>query len=265
MPKFKVTFIQHGIRQFVHVMAKDAEEAKRAVLQMANPEPCGGRKPADQLTDRALRYRANHPQCLPEGPKRCMWCGASNNPGATMHSARKTLQVGHIDGDETNTNPENLAWTCRSCNQLVSNAMKRAGVGRPTNQYNPAKLPVRWEVNHNAASKRWSIREFYSDGSFRMLPRTFRTEIEARASAPITSAAATYNPRRRTRGITDWREFQEALAITRGDAIGDVEKAAQHIRDTPMSRRSEFQKDAWVRRKELYGPSGRRDGGAVPF
>jgi hypothetical protein len=203
MPKFKVTFIEHGVKNIIRVVAKDAEEAKRAVLQMVNPEPCGGRKPASELTDRALRYRANHPQCLPEGPKRCMWCGKRNagtNP--------PNIQVGHIDGDESNTSPENLAWTCRSCNQIVSNSMKRAGVGRPTNQY---------------------------------------------------------NPRRRTRGITDWREFQEALAITRGDTIGDVEKAAQHIRDTPMSRRSEFQKDAWVRRKELYGPSGRRDGGAVPF
>ena len=168
-----------------------------------NPEPCGGRKPASEVTDRALRYRANSEECKPGGPKRCMWCGVGLG-----RRNQEPMQVAHIDGDETNTTPENLAWTCRPCNAKVAAAMKKAGVGRPTNQY---------------------------------------------------------NPKRRGKGITDWREFQNALAITRGDQIGDVGRAVQLIHDTPMSRRSEFQKEAWVRRKELYGPSGRRDGGSVPF
>ena len=166
------------------------------------PEPCGGRKPASEITDRALRYRANSEECKPGGPRRCMWCGTSK-----LYSNRG-IEVAHIDADETNTTPENLAWSCRSCNQKVAANMKRAGVGRRTKQF---------------------------------------------------------NPKQRKRGITDYREFQQALAITRGDEVGDVQRAVELIRATPMSRRSEFQKDIWAIRKERYGPSGRKDGGAVPF
>lgn len=129
-----------------------------------------------------------------------MWCGADWNT--------KGIEVAHIDGDETNTNPANLAWTCRSCNQKVAAAMKAAGVGRRTKQFNPG---------------------------------------------------------RKRKGISDWREFAQAVAITKGEAIGDVGRAVQLIHDTPASRRSEFQKDIWQVRKERYGPSGRKDGGSVPF
>src|SRR5271166_5985385 len=95
----------------------------RTRARRLNPaEPCGGIKPAEQVTDRALRYRANSEECLPEGPRRCMWCGLSK------------VEVAHIDGDETNTVEENLAWTCRSCNQRVAAVMRKAGVGRLTNQ-----------------------------------------------------------------------------------------------------------------------------------
>jgi hypothetical protein len=163
----------------------------------SNSEPCGGRKPASEVTDRALRYRANSEECKPAGPKRCMWCGA------------RKVEVAHIDGDETNTVEENLAWTCRPCNQKVAANYKKHGVGRPTNQYNPK--------------------------------------------------------RKKRRGATDWRQYAEALSITKGETIGNLDDAIQLIHDTPKSRRSEFQVDVWQRRKELYGPSGRKDGGSVPF
>jgi len=29
-------------------------------------------------------------------------------------------------------------WTCRSCNVLCANTLRRAGIGRKTRQYNPA-------------------------------------------------------------------------------------------------------------------------------
>lgn len=127
-----------------------------------------------------------------------MWCGGN-----------RTIEVAHIDGNETHTNPENLGWTCRSCNQKVAAAMKRAGVGRPTNQYNPAK--------------------------------------------------------RKRKGATDYREYARALGILDGSAIGDPSDAIALIHSTPQSKRSEFQKDIWAVRKERYGPSGRKDGGALPF
>jgi len=48
------------------------------------------------------------------------------------------VEVGHVDGHEENTVRHNLMWTCRSCNVLCANALRRAGIGRKTRQYNPA-------------------------------------------------------------------------------------------------------------------------------
>jgi hypothetical protein len=77
------------------------------------------------LTDRAFRYRAN--QKPPAGKKLCIFCGTS-----------KKLMVGHLDGHETHNSDKNLHWTCRSCNALHANALKRSGMGRRTAQYNPS-------------------------------------------------------------------------------------------------------------------------------
>ena len=78
------------------------------------------------ITDRALRYRANADP--PEGERVCAFCGSTRN-----------VEVGHIDGFEEHLDPENLIWTCRSCNVRLANRLKRAGMGRRTRQYNPSK------------------------------------------------------------------------------------------------------------------------------
>lgn len=83
-------------------------------------------RPIPNLTDRALRYRAV--ATGPEGPKVCAFCGDT-----------KKLMVGHVDGFEAHGEPENLVWTCRSCNAHHANALKRAGMGRRTAQFNPSK------------------------------------------------------------------------------------------------------------------------------
>jgi hypothetical protein len=49
----------------------------------------------------------------------------------------RTIEVGHVDGDERNAASRNLFWTCRSCNVLCANTLHRAGIGRKTRQYNP--------------------------------------------------------------------------------------------------------------------------------
>jgi len=87
---------------------------------------CGDQNPGhNPITDRACRYRANaHP---PSGPKICAFCGT-----------KQQIQVGHIDGHEENGEPENLIWTCRSCNMLHANTLRASGLGRLTVQYNPA-------------------------------------------------------------------------------------------------------------------------------
>jgi hypothetical protein len=80
---------------------------------------------AGDVTDRALRYRANrHP---PPGPRVCALCGSKRN-----------VEVGHVNGHEEDTSAVNLFWTCRRCNVRCGNALRRAGIGRVTRQYNPA-------------------------------------------------------------------------------------------------------------------------------
>lgn len=46
--------------------------------------------------------------------------------------------MGHLDGFEENTAPENLIWNCRSCNTRLGALYKRLGFGNRTRQYNPA-------------------------------------------------------------------------------------------------------------------------------
>jgi hypothetical protein len=48
-----------------------------------------------------------------------------------------------VDGDEENTEPANLVWACRSCNTAIGIALKHAGLGRRTRQYNPARQGAR--------------------------------------------------------------------------------------------------------------------------
>jgi hypothetical protein len=79
-----------------------------------------------QITDRGLRYRAN--RAIPNHPKVCAFCGA-----------RKRIEVGHVNGDESDNAPVNLTWTCRPCNVLAANTLRSEGMGRLTHQYNPSK------------------------------------------------------------------------------------------------------------------------------
>lgn len=79
------------------------------------------------MTDRALRYRAQaHP---PGGPPICALCGTG------ARSAQ--IDIGHVDGNESHGSPENLIWTCRSCNVKSGNVLRGAGIGRLTRQFNP--------------------------------------------------------------------------------------------------------------------------------
>ncbi len=87
------------------------------------------------LTDRAKRYRA---QNAVEGPRVCCICGAK---GPDAH-----LGVMHLTGNEDHGEKENLAYGCKSCNGKLAAAFKTLGLGRPTNQYNPAKkIPPTFE------------------------------------------------------------------------------------------------------------------------
>ena len=78
------------------------------------------------ITDRALRYRAN--QAIPEHRHVCAFCGATGR-----------LDVGHLNGNESDDSPANLTWTCRPCNVEAGNVLRNAGMGRKTHQFNPTK------------------------------------------------------------------------------------------------------------------------------
>lgn len=80
----------------------------------------------ENVTDRALRYRANADP--PPGEKICAFCGS-----------KRFVEVGHIDGFEEHNEPENLVWTCRQCNTRMGIVFRDAGIGRRTHQYNPTK------------------------------------------------------------------------------------------------------------------------------
>ena len=59
----------------------------------------------------------------------CCLCGSKQN-----------VEVGHVNGYEEDTDAANLFYTCRSCNVRCANTLRKAGIGRPTRQYNPASL-----------------------------------------------------------------------------------------------------------------------------
>lgn len=99
----------------------------KRVYYVPNPA-CGGTKPVYLITDRAKRYRANHPDCRPPGPRRCHLCGA-----------RKNVDVHHLDGNEDHGAPENLIYACRVCNASIGAAYAKKGIGKRTRQFNGKK------------------------------------------------------------------------------------------------------------------------------
>lgn len=162
----------------------------------------GWRKPVDEITDRAKRYRANHPEFKPTG-KTCFLCG--DKPAK--------LDVHHIDGDESNGEPDNLVNSCRSCNVWLANRYRELGLGKLTRQFNPGKKQSRG----------------------------------AKSDAQML------------------REYHASVMVMRGFWPGDSAAAHDAVLRFPSWVRSAYTREAWRIRKDRYGPSGRKDGGSVPF
>lgn len=101
---------------------QDYEDLKRKAeefLRVHNPLP--------EVTDRALRYRAQN--AIEQSERRCIYCGSPSG----------WIEVDHINGYEEDNAPENLAWACRACNTLKGAVFARAGIGRRTRQFNPRR------------------------------------------------------------------------------------------------------------------------------
>lgn len=175
----------HGVNRLgapvQKMLREDYETAfwQGAARGLANPTP--------EVTDRALRYRANANP--PAGPKQCLFCGS-----------KKHVEVGHLDGHEENNKPENLVWNCRSCNTALGAAFKKLGIGRRTRQYNPA-------------------------------------------------------------GAETLGQWLNAVQSAKGDPGGTMEldAAVDMIRYTSPVKRSEFAREIWAKRRQAYGPTGRRN------
>jgi hypothetical protein len=104
-------------------LAREFPHASARFVGVPNPAK-GPWKETQDVTDRALRYRAN--ANAPPGERRCCLCGSTQN-----------VEVGHVNGHEEDSSPANLFWTCRSCNVRCGNTLRRFGLGRLTHQYNP--------------------------------------------------------------------------------------------------------------------------------
>lgn len=95
-------------------------------------------KPADTITDRAKRYRANRNP--PPGKKMCNFC-----------ASRQNVDIDHVTGDESDGTAENLIYLCRPCNTQKGIVQARNRIGVRTRQYNPWKFPTFAQFKHGAA------------------------------------------------------------------------------------------------------------------
>lgn len=155
------------------------------------------RKPVEQLTDRAKRYRAH--KNAPPGPKQCGFCGR-----------RKNIDLHHIYGDEADDEPDNLMWACRPCNVKVSILMKRAGLGKPTNQFNAGR--------GRGLSRRDAMREYGN------AIKVMRGDFEGDVSAAVATIRATPPELRRAYTSRTWpaRRALYGPSGRQGKLFGDV-------------------------------------------
>ena len=168
-----------------------------------NPATRGGRKEIE-ITDRAKRYRAQN--SIRQPTRRCIYCGAPPAPG-------RRVDVEHINGDEADNSPENLAYACRPCNTKKGALFAKLGIGRKTRQYNPSRRGrLAYSPSANARpitslggwlEALFTLRGMGSDTS----PRAIRAAAERiRATPPDLRSEFAHEiwGRRRARGTDTW-------------------------------------------------------------
>lgn len=107
--------------------------------------------------------------------------------------------------------------------------------------------------------------------NLRWLCKSCNTKLGARdAREGRGRRTVQYNPRK---GAVSFEQWSEAIATLAGEGLGTMtfDQARDIVRATSKKKKSEYNEDVWRIRKERYGPSGRKDGGAggeyseVPF
>lgn len=178
------------------------------------------------VTDRALRYRAN--QAMPQdSPMVCFACGATTG-----------LDVAHLDGHEENTAPENLAWSCRSCNVLCGNTLRAAGAGRLTNQYNPAGA-------RSSTHYRGAVDTMLGKSRAMSLRSAIETIQGTSHQKRAQFATGKANPGAETLGA-----YIAAIMDHQG---GRKDKGGKIIHETPHARRSKFAREIAKIKRQRYG------------
>ena len=113
------------------------------------------------------------------------------------------MEVGHLDGHEENTAPENLIWNCRSCNVKLGVVFKRLGLGRRTAQFNPEQAGAR-----NLAQWLMAVLSMKGESSQMSVPEAVAM-IRATPPEDRSAFAADIWRRRRARGTDRWTAREE--------------------------------------------------------
>jgi hypothetical protein len=177
------------------------------------------RKPVQNITDRAKRYRAN---ACKKKASRCETCGATKN-----------LVIGHRDGNESNGAPYNLGTFCKSCNGKDAVADKKAGRGVRTRQYNP---PDDWRAEDAERKARGETHDRYGN--------RYITPSEAKDFFGEQSLARERKLVENPGAVNLAQYVQAVMDHVRGshDAGGKV------LHETPKTVRRQFAKEIWWRR-----------------
>jgi hypothetical protein len=177
----------------------------------------------------------------------CHYCGAEAD----------RLDLEHIDGREENSDPENLAWACRSCNTMKGANFAEEGIGRLTRQYNPKGKPAR------------SVEEYAR--AVGALMGANRRQAPGRAIATVQATSAGDRARyarqlRRLVNPTVPTFAQYAWAVSQGgprgrNHSGEHDEAGAIIHATPAAKRKEYARRLATSRSRRRAASD----DAVPF
>lgn len=192
---------------------------------------CGARfrKSVSKITDRAKRYRANTPECLPIGPRRC-----SRIRNGKLCGSKRNLVVGHKDGNESNSRRSNLEWECKSCNTYFGKRDAKMGRGERTRQYNPTRKQLINLIRVAAAQDdKQTLTRLYVEN--RISYEAFKQAVQE------GRRMAGKNP-----GAVNLAQYtMAAMELARGahDAAGKI------LHETPKAKRRSFARDIWATRR----------------
>jgi hypothetical protein len=163
------------------------------------------RKPVEDITDRAKRYRAHAADNKPLGPKQCGFCGR-----------RRNVDAHHITGDESDGGRPGLMWACRSCNTSIAIRMREAGLGKPTNQFNPLRQK---SFGYRRGTRREMLREY--GNAIKVMRGDFEGDIGA-AMDTIRSTPAELRAAYTSRTWPVRRAIYGESGRAQGKLFGDV-------------------------------------------